>query len=79
MGKIITVQVRLLEEGTEVSRPTQALSLREGLYKILPTPNYDPNDEIWQFPPGSIIRILEKTDNGKSYFIACDKNAKNKI
>lgn len=76
MGKIIDVYVRLLEEGTEVSRPVKALSLREGLYKILPTQDYNPESEKWEFPPGSVVRIAEQTKDGKQYFLALAKNSK---
>ncbi len=37
-------------------RPTQAIPLGGDLYKLLPTPHYDPEDEIWEFVPGAIVR-----------------------
>ncbi|MGB4101341.1 MAG: hypothetical protein WBK91_05495 [Alphaproteobacteria bacterium] len=52
----VTVYVQLLEEGTDTIRPTQAMPLGGDLYKLLPTPNYDPEDEIWEFVPGSVVR-----------------------
>jgi hypothetical protein len=52
----VKISVRLLEEGVPTARPTQALSLGNGLYRILPTPDYDPEDEVWEFLPGSIVR-----------------------
>lgn len=33
----ITVYVRLLEEGVEVCRPTEALQIATGVYELLPT------------------------------------------
>ena len=57
-----TLYVRLLNEGVEVFRPTQAVPVGDGIYKLLPTPDYDPTDEEWEFTPGStvkgILRIL---------------------
>ncbi len=50
-----TVYVQLLEEGTLVWRPTKAENLGEGRYRLLPTDNYDPEDETWQFLPGSVV------------------------
>ncbi len=54
--KTITVFVPLCDEGTPTLRPTQAIPLGGDLYKILPTPDYDPEDETWEFLPGSVVR-----------------------
>lgn len=35
-----TIHVRLLNEGTNVSRPTEGLEIVAGLYKLLPTVYY---------------------------------------
>lgn len=48
--------VPLLEEGTPTIRPTQAIPLGNGTYKVLPTPDYDPEDEVWEFLPGSVVQ-----------------------
>ncbi len=69
MAKTIEIYVRLLGEGTECSRPTQALELGNGLFKILPTSNYDPADEAWEFPPDSIVRSEVRFSEGKKTFI----------
>jgi hypothetical protein len=37
-------------------RLTNAIDLGNGLYKILPTPDYDPEDEDWEFVPETIVR-----------------------
>jgi hypothetical protein len=66
----ITIYVRLLDEGTEVSRPTQAVDLGDGLFSLLATPDYDPIDEIWEFPPGSVVRIVERHGSSGAYFLA---------
>jgi len=57
-GRRVKIFVYLLEEGTDVWRPTDAVSIGDGLFKILPTSGYDPEDEVWEFPPGSIIRLM---------------------
>lgn len=54
--KKVTIAVQLLEEGTATARPTEAIALENGFFKVLPTPDYDPEDEIWEFLPGSIVR-----------------------
>ncbi len=58
-----TIYIPLLDEGTPVVRPTQGISLGGDLYRVLATPNYDPDDEHWEFPPGSVVRgVIEKRD-----------------
>jgi hypothetical protein len=52
----ITIYVRLLDEGTDCWRPTQAELMSEGVFRLLPTTNYDPDDELWEFPPGTLVR-----------------------
>ena len=49
------IYIPLLEEGTSVSRPTKGLALGNNVFEVLPTEKYDPEDEIWEFPPGSIV------------------------
>lgn len=51
-----TIYVRLLDEGTDVFRPTQGESVREGVYRLLPTQDYDPEDERWEFLPGQVVK-----------------------
>jgi hypothetical protein len=49
------IYIPLLDEGVNVWRPTQAEVMPDGSYRVLPTPDYDPEDEAWQFPPGSRV------------------------
>jgi hypothetical protein len=56
INKSIEVYVTLLEEGTDTIRPTMAEDMGNNTYKLLPTPNYDPENEVWEFLPGSIVR-----------------------
>jgi hypothetical protein len=66
----IKLFVRLLDEGTEVSRPTDAVDLGNGLYKLLPTSNYDPDDETWEFLPGSTVRCETRHGVSGEYLVA---------
>jgi hypothetical protein len=69
MEKTVEIHIRLLDEGTECSRPTQALDLGSGLFKILPTSDYDSTDEVWEFPPDSIVRSERRqSESGKFLF-----------
>jgi hypothetical protein len=64
------IYVRLLDEGTIVSRPTEALDLGDGLFKIFPVANYDLQDEVWEFPPGSTVRREKHEGHSGEYFLA---------
>lgn len=66
----LTVYVRLLGEGTEVSRPTQAVLVKEGVYQLLPNQEYDSKDEQWEFPPGSMVHVAQIVSDNRDYFIA---------
>jgi hypothetical protein len=66
----VKINVRLIDEGTEVSRPTEALDLGHGLLELLATPDYDSEDEAWEFPPGSIVRGEKRRDGSGEYLLA---------
>lgn len=59
-SETVLIYIQLLGEGSPAARGTQAVPMGDGRYRVLPTPDYDPEDEIWEFPPGSIVRC-EKT------------------
>lgn len=67
----VPVFVRLLGEGVEASRSTEAEVLPKGLYRILATASHRPGEERWEFPPGSVVRCETKTDeSGAAYLLA---------
>jgi len=55
-NKVVTIYVRLLDEGTEVSRPTQAIDLGGDRFRLIATPDYDPENETWEFLPDTEVR-----------------------
>jgi hypothetical protein len=65
-----TIYVPLLDEGTTVVRPTEAVSLGGDVYRVLATSDYDPGDEHWEFAPGSVVRCSTETRDGKEILIA---------
>jgi hypothetical protein len=71
---MMTIYVRLLDEGTDVFRPTQFEVLQDGLFRILPTPEYDPDDEVWEFAPGCIVRGVTKELDGEVVLVAVSVN-----
>lgn len=66
----MTIYIPLLNEGTSVVRPTQAVKLGENMYRVLPTQDFDPNDEEWEFPPGSIVECILETRGGREVLVA---------
>jgi hypothetical protein len=69
---IITLYVRLLDEGTDVTRPTQAEELTGGYFRVLSSPDYDPEDEHWEFPPGSIVRAESRELRDDEFLLAVE-------
>jgi hypothetical protein len=50
------IYIPLLNEGVPVWRPTEGEMVGDMIFKVLPTDKYDPEDEHWEFPPGTIVR-----------------------
>jgi hypothetical protein len=69
-NETVTVYVRLLDEGTPTSRPTLAEKVGTDKFRLLATPNYDPEDEHWEFLPGSIVRCETREHDGERYLLA---------
>jgi hypothetical protein len=67
---VLTIYIPLLNEGTVVFRPTSAVRMGTNTYKVLPSPDYDPNLEEWAFPPGSIVEGSLETKGGKAVLVA---------
>jgi hypothetical protein len=65
-----TIYIPLLDEGTPVVRPTQAVTLSGDLFRVLATPNYDPDDEHWEFLPGSVVRGVLEQRGGEKILVA---------
>jgi hypothetical protein len=56
--EIWSIFVQLMGERTVVFRPTTALHLGGDRYEILPTLDYNPEDEIWEFVPHTIAKCI---------------------
>ena len=52
MPEIVTVYVRLLDEGTDVWRPVQAKPLLDQRFLLVGAPD---GDEVWEFPSGATV------------------------
>jgi hypothetical protein len=69
-GRRVKIFVYLLEEGTHVRHPTEAVSIGNGLFKNLSTPGDDPEAEVWEFPPGSIVQCATRQNDSGKYSVA---------
>ena len=58
MERIIYIQ--LLEEGTVVYRPVLSTSIEENIYTVGGDDIYDAENELWQFPPHTIVMVEER-------------------
>jgi len=70
---ISTVYVRLLNEGTNVLRPTNATKAINGQFTLLAVPDYDMSDETWEFLPGDTVICELRCINGSSHLVAARK------
>lgn len=69
--KKIVVYVHLLDEGVIVARPTYGEVIGDNIVRILPTENYSLDDEIWEFPPGTLVRCEKRIKpDGEEAFLA---------
>jgi hypothetical protein len=66
----VEIFIFLLNEGTDVLRPTQGLVLGSDEVQVLPTPDYDPSVEEWEFPPGTTVRCVKEIRAGRELLVA---------
>jgi len=64
------IYIPLLDEGTEVIRPTYGELITDNIFRVLPTSGYNPEDEDWEFPPGSLVICEVEEWEGKQILIA---------
>jgi hypothetical protein len=48
-----TIYVELIDEGVDVWRPVEATAEVDGTFRL---PDHAPEGEVWQFPPGTVVR-----------------------
>ncbi len=66
----VKIYIHLPEESAY--KPTQAIALGDNKFKVLPTPDYDPEDEEWAFLPGTIVRCEIHDYDGMKYLRAVE-------
>jgi hypothetical protein len=71
MPKIVTVYVKLLEEGSDSWRPANARALPNGTFELLGIDGPGIEDEVWEFPVHSRVICQEKSNHeGKGILVA---------
>lgn len=66
----IVIYIPLLNEGTDVVRPTTGILLQPDVVRVLSTADYDPRLEEWEFPPGSTVRCVKEFREGREVLVA---------
>ena len=65
-----TIYVKLLDEGTIVYRPVPAIEVNKGVFELFGFDIYNPDDEIWEFMPGTLVITEEKNLSGETVLVA---------
>ncbi len=66
----VEIYVPLLNEGTDVLRPTKGLLIGRDTVQVVATADYDPAVEEWEFPPGSRVRCDSEFRDGRTLLVA---------
>ena len=64
------IYIPLLNEGVPVLRPTKGRHIGGGQYFVLPTQDYDPANETWEFPPGSVVTCAREVHEREALLVA---------
>ncbi|WP_205529559.1 hypothetical protein [Taibaiella koreensis] len=64
------IYIQLLEEGTKVYRPVQAIEIENNIYEVQGFEIYDPEDETWEFLPGTYVLVEEQNLDGVNVLVA---------
>ncbi|WP_257667144.1 hypothetical protein [Parapedobacter tibetensis] len=68
-----TIYIQLLGEGTIVYRPVPAIEIGENIFQLKGEEIYDPDDEEWEFLPGTKVRVEQKELEGENVLVAIGK------
>lgn len=64
------IYVQLLGEGTIAYKPVDAIKVTDNVYQIQDDELYDPNDEEWEFAPGTSVIVEEQILDGDKVLVA---------
>jgi hypothetical protein len=72
-SKTEQVYVRLLGEGTIVYRPALAVIKGADVALLVEPDGYDPDDEDWEFKPGTLVRLEERVWDGQRVLVVLSR------
>ncbi len=65
------IYVKLLNEGVDVWRPVNSTKISDSVYVVEGIEGYDPDDEEWEFLPGSHVFVENHTfSSGETRLVA---------
>lgn len=64
------IYIQLLNEGVKVYRPVPAIEIEDRIYQLEGHELYDPEDETWEFLPGTYVIVEEQLLQNKSVLVA---------
>ena len=64
------IYIQLLGEGTIVYRPVPACQIADNLYEVGGFEIHDPENEVWEFTPGTYVFVEEQYLDGESVLVA---------
>jgi hypothetical protein len=67
---VATIYVELLEEGTQVWRPVQAVHEFGSVYRLPQRLAPEMTGEVWAFPPGSLVHCETRNFSDGSGLVA---------
>ena len=70
IAMVNTIYVRLLREGVQVYRPVPASQIALDVYVIGAYEDYDPEDEEWEFLPGTHVVVEKRVLEGETVLAA---------
>jgi hypothetical protein len=65
--------IPILNSPTRVLRLTNGEHIRDLIFRVLATENYDPAHEQWKFPPGKVVRCERQNKEGYEILIAVEE------
>jgi hypothetical protein len=66
----VQIYVPLLNEGTNVLRPTTGVVIEPDVVRLGATRDYNPDVETWAFLPGTTVRCVKEVRGGREILVA---------
>ncbi|HEY4196658.1 MAG TPA: hypothetical protein VGM63_14040 [Mucilaginibacter sp.] len=65
-----TIYIKLLDEGVDVYRPVPAVEIEDNTFEIMGHDIYDPENEVWEFSPGTFVAVEKHNLNKEMALVA---------